>query len=56
MREDGDGAGVITEAEAAGDAEYASAVRMLIAEERNHARLTALSPPSGTWCAGRGTG
>lgn len=40
--EDGDGAELITKAEAAGDAEYASAVRMFVAEERNHARLLAL--------------
>ncbi|WP_411081159.1 ferritin-like domain-containing protein [Streptomyces sp. cmx-18-6] len=40
--EDGDGAGLITKAEASGDAEYAEAVRMFVAEERNHARLLAL--------------
>ncbi|MET9771311.1 ferritin-like domain-containing protein [Streptomyces sp. NPDC006415] len=45
--EDGDGAELITEAEAAGDAEYASAVRMFVAEERNHARLLALLLASG---------
>ncbi|MEU3718763.1 ferritin-like domain-containing protein [Streptomyces californicus] len=45
--EDGDGAELITKAEAAGDAEYASAVRMFVAEERNHARLLALLLTSG---------
>ncbi|NEC40941.1 MULTISPECIES: ferritin-like domain-containing protein [Streptomyces] len=45
--EDGDGAELITKAEAAGDAEYASAVRMFVAEERNHARLLALLLASG---------
>ncbi|MFJ6321113.1 ferritin-like domain-containing protein [Streptomyces californicus] len=45
--EDGDGAELITKAEAAGDAEYASAVRMFVTEERNHARLLALLLASG---------
>ncbi|MFJ6609269.1 ferritin-like domain-containing protein [Streptomyces sp. NPDC091289] len=45
--EDGDGAELITKAEAAGDAAYASAVRMFVAEERNHARLLALLLASG---------
>ncbi|MFH9607067.1 ferritin-like domain-containing protein [Streptomyces sp. NPDC017448] len=45
--EDGDGAELITKAEAAGDAEYAAAVRMFVAEERNHARLLALLLTSG---------
>lgn len=45
--EDGDGAELITGAVAAGDAEYASAVRMFVAEERNHARLLALLLASG---------
>ncbi|MBK0373733.1 ferritin-like domain-containing protein [Streptomyces sp. RB110-1] len=45
--EDGDGAELITKTEAAGDAEYASAVRMFVAEERNHARLLALLLASG---------
>ncbi|MFD3905767.1 ferritin-like domain-containing protein [Streptomyces sp. CB04723] len=45
--EDGDGAELITKAEASGDAEYASAVRMFVAEERNHARLLALLLASG---------
>ncbi|WP_258045252.1 hypothetical protein [Streptomyces sp. SM11] len=45
--EDGYGAEPITTAEAAGDTEYASAVRMFVAEERNHARLLALLLASG---------
>ncbi|MFD9128919.1 ferritin-like domain-containing protein [Kitasatospora sp. NPDC059571] len=39
--EDGDGAGLIGKADAAGDADYAAAVRLFVAEERNHARLLA---------------
>ncbi|UGT41143.1 ferritin-like domain-containing protein [Nocardia yamanashiensis] len=37
--EDGDGANLITKADAAGDSTYAAAVRLFVAEERNHARL-----------------
>ncbi|GAA2400265.1 ferritin-like domain-containing protein [Actinomadura vinacea] len=37
--EDGDGAFLIGKAERAGDAEYAAAVRLFIAEEQNHARM-----------------
>ncbi|WP_405811968.1 ferritin-like domain-containing protein [Streptomyces sp. NBC_01520] len=40
--EDGDGANLIAKAEAAGDSAYASAVRLFVDEERNHARLLAL--------------
>ncbi|MBG6089057.1 ferritin-like domain-containing protein [Actinomadura viridis] len=40
--EDGDGAFLIGKAEAAGDAEYAAAVRLFIAEEQNHARMLGL--------------
>lgn len=43
----GDGAEPITTAEAAGYAPYASVVRILVAEERNHARLLALPLTSG---------
>ncbi|MEV8096538.1 ferritin-like domain-containing protein [Kitasatospora sp. NPDC085879] len=39
--EDGDGAGLIGKADTAGDADYAAAVRLFVAEERNHARLLA---------------
>jgi hypothetical protein len=37
--EDGDGAGLIAKSAAAGDPEYLAAVRLFVAEERNHARL-----------------
>ncbi|GAA0464180.1 ferritin-like domain-containing protein [Streptomyces olivaceiscleroticus] len=39
--EDGDGANLIGKADAAGDADYAAAVRLFVAEEQNHARLLA---------------
>jgi len=39
--ESGDGAGLITLADAAGDPNYARAVRFFVAEEQNHARLLA---------------
>ncbi|WP_063759849.1 ferritin-like domain-containing protein [Streptomyces sclerotialus] len=39
--EDGDGANLIGKADAAGDGDYAAAVRLFVAEERNHARLLA---------------
>ncbi|MFE0459203.1 ferritin-like domain-containing protein [Kitasatospora sp. NPDC058965] len=39
--EDGDGRNLIAKADQAGDAEYAAAVRLFIAEEQNHARLLA---------------
>ncbi|MEU6818349.1 ferritin-like domain-containing protein [Streptomyces sp. NPDC046860] len=40
--EDGDGANLIAKADRAGDPAYARAVRLFVAEERNHARLLAL--------------
>jgi hypothetical protein len=40
--EDGDGANLIGKAVAAGDPDYAGAVRLFVAEEQNHARLLAL--------------
>ncbi|MEV0293762.1 ferritin-like domain-containing protein [Nocardia sp. NPDC050710] len=40
--ESGDGANLIAKAERAGDPEYAAAVRLFVAEERNHARLLEL--------------
>jgi hypothetical protein len=39
--EDGDGAHLIGKADAAGDGDYAEAVRLFVAEEQNHARLLA---------------
>jgi hypothetical protein len=39
--EDGDGSGLIAKAEAAGDPAYTAALRLFVAEERNHARLLA---------------
>lgn len=40
--ESGDGANLMAKAEAAGDAEYSTAVRLFVAEEQNHARLLGL--------------
>lgn len=40
--EAGDGANLIAKAESAGDGTYTDAVRLFVAEERNHARLLAL--------------
>ncbi|WP_067829480.1 diiron oxygenase [Nocardia inohanensis] len=37
--EDGDGANLVSKADAAGDPTYAAAARLFIAEEQNHARL-----------------
>lgn len=45
--EDGDGAHLIGKAEAAGDGDYAKAVRLFVAEEQNHARLLAWLLASG---------
>lgn len=39
--EDGDGANLVGKADRAGDADYAEAVRLFVAEEQNHARLLA---------------
>jgi hypothetical protein len=39
--EDGDGASLIAKSDAAGDADYAAAVRLFVAEEQQHARLLA---------------
>ncbi|MGW5125929.1 ferritin-like domain-containing protein [Streptomyces sp. NPDC004069] len=39
--EDGDGANLVGKADEAGDADYAQAVRLFVAEEQNHARLLA---------------
>ncbi|MFE6842865.1 ferritin-like domain-containing protein [Streptomyces sp. NPDC057686] len=40
--EDGDGSALIGKADRAGDPHYAQAVRLFVAEERNHARMLAL--------------
>ncbi|MDP9864839.1 MULTISPECIES: ferritin-like domain-containing protein [Streptosporangium] len=40
--EDGDGANLMAKAAGTGDGAYAEAVRLFVAEERNHARLLAL--------------
>ncbi|MFI6146476.1 ferritin-like domain-containing protein [Streptomyces sp. NPDC051109] len=40
--EDGDGSALIGKADRAGDAQYARAVRLFVAEEQNHARMLAL--------------
>ncbi|MCC0095346.1 ferritin-like domain-containing protein [Streptomyces flavotricini] len=40
--EDGDGSALIGKADRAGDPHYARAVRLFVAEERNHARMLAL--------------
>ncbi|MFD7783328.1 ferritin-like domain-containing protein [Streptomyces nojiriensis] len=40
--EDGDSSALFAKADAAGDPEYAAAVRLFVAEEQNHARLLAL--------------
>lgn len=40
--EAGDGANLIRKADRAGDLEYAAAVRLFVAEERNHARMLGL--------------
>ncbi|MFD5514746.1 ferritin-like domain-containing protein [Streptomyces sp. NPDC127066] len=39
--EDGDGVNLVGKADQAGDADYAQAVRLFVAEEQNHARLLA---------------
>ncbi|POM26423.1 hypothetical protein BTM25_08230 [Actinomadura rubteroloni] len=41
LGESGDGAGLIRKAERTGDADYATAVKLFVAEERDHARLLA---------------